>query len=164
MMFRLIVCLTTILAVTLYHLYTWVLPKPIPGIPFDEAARHRLLGNVSDILNHVQRTGRMRTWFTEHNLRYQAALTQAWIRPLSRHTRSLADLKESQDILLRRNKDFNRGQRSVDLLAGSVPNHHIAMLSSDPRYKRNKKLIRDLMAPRFLQDISGSVLKSFSVY
>ncbi|KAI0530020.1 cytochrome P450 [Xylaria digitata] len=154
-MFSLVVVLVSIFTFSLYRLYTWALPRPIPGIPFDKAAKQRLLGNVPDVLDHVRKTGRMRTWFTEHNLRHQAVLTQAWIRPFSRPTLFLADFRESQDILLRRNKEFDRGQRSVDLFAGPVPNHHIAMLSSDPCYKRNKKLIRDLMTPRFLQDVAA---------
>ncbi|KAI0190171.1 cytochrome P450 [Xylaria flabelliformis] len=152
-MFVIVVLL--IIFIVLYLAYTWALPKPLLGIPYDEAARRHLLGNVPDIMAHVRRTGRMRSWFSEHNLRHQAPLTQVWLRPFGRPTLFLADFRESQDILLRRNKEFDRGQRSVDLFAGPVPEHHISMLSSDPRYQRNKRLIRDLMTPHFLQEVAA---------
>jgi hypothetical protein len=34
----------------LYLLYRFLLPKPIPGIPYDEASIHRLLGDVPDLV------------------------------------------------------------------------------------------------------------------
>lgn len=137
----------------IFLVYSWSLPKPLPGIAYDESAAKSIFGSIPDILAHVRETGRLRTWFSSHNRRHNAALTQVWMRPLAKPTLFLADFQESQDILLRRNKEFDRGQRSLDLFAGPVPNHHISMTTSDPRYKENKKLIKDLMAPLFLQKV-----------
>ncbi|KAI8633015.1 cytochrome P450 [Xylariaceae sp. FL1651] len=141
--------------VTLYLIYRWALPKPIPGIPYDESARNNLLGNLPEIVSMLQNTGKIRTFFIEHPRRHQSALTQIWIGPLQKPSLILADFRESQDLLLRRNSEFDRGPWYTDAFGGVVPNHHIAMLSTDPRFKENRELVKDLMTPNFLHEVSA---------
>ncbi|CAJ2509662.1 Uu.00g146880.m01.CDS01 [Anthostomella pinea] len=145
-----------IVALSLVYLaYRWALPRPLPGIPFDESARRSLFGSLPEIQAHIRKTGRLRTWIAAHPTRHNSALTQIWMGPLSKPALVLADFQESQDILLRRNKEFDRAQRSADIFAGPIGNHHIGMTSSDPRFKGNKELVRDLMTPNFLHEVSA---------
>ncbi|KAI1344368.1 cytochrome P450 [Xylariaceae sp. FL0016] len=138
-----------------YLAYRWALPRPIPGIPYDESARASLFGSMPEIRAELARTGRIRTWIVNHPRRHKSALTQIWMGPLKKPTLILADFQETQDILLRRNREFDRSKRSLDIFAGPIGNHHIAMSSSDPRFKGNKELVRDLMTPNFLHDVSA---------
>lgn len=40
-----------------YGVYLWLLPKPIPGIPFNPEAPRRLLGDLPSMLEDVKATG-----------------------------------------------------------------------------------------------------------
>ncbi|KAI3325576.1 cytochrome P450 [Xylariaceae sp. AK1471] len=143
-----------ILAAT-YLAYRWALPKPIPGVPYDESARNNLFGNLPELIFMLRTTGKTRPYFTGHVKKHHSALTQVWLGPLSKPSLILADFRETQDILLRRTREFDRGPRVTDFFAGVVPNHHIAMVSADPRFKGNKELVRDLMTPNFLHEVSA---------
>jgi hypothetical protein len=137
----------------LYLLHQWALPKPIPGIPFDLHATRDLRGSLPDLLAYHKANGRLRPWFVEQSLKHASPMVQFWMAPLSKPSVIVTDYQEAQDVLLRRPKEFDRGRRSADVFHGVVPNHHIAMTSSDPRYKPNKELVRDLMAPSFLNEV-----------
>ncbi|KAI1757712.1 cytochrome P450 [Xylaria castorea] len=141
--------------VALYLAYRWALPKPIPGIPYDESAKNSLFGNVPELLSILRVTGKTRPFFIEHPKKHNSALTQVWMGPLQKPCLILSDFRESQDILLRRAREFNRGPFSTNAFAGVVPNHHIAMASSDPRFKGNRELVRDLMTFNFLHEVSA---------
>ncbi|KAI0454610.1 cytochrome P450 [Xylaria acuta] len=146
--------IVTILA-ALYLAYRWALPKPIPGIPYDESAKNGLFGNLPELISMLTATGKTRPFFTEHPKKHNSALTQVWMGPLQKPGLILSDFRESQDILLRRTREFDRGSFNINAFAGVVPNHHIAMPSWDPRFKGNRELVRDLMTPNFLHEVSA---------
>lgn len=148
-----IAAIPIIAAVFLYLAYRWALPKPIPGIPYDESARRNILGNLPEIRAYLKKHGRFRPWIVAHPVRHKAPLTQFWLRPFAGPSLILSDFQEAQDILLRRTKEFDRDQRSVNIMQSAVSNHHIAMKSNDPRFKGNKELVKDLMAPAFLNEV-----------
>ncbi|KAI1117899.1 cytochrome P450 [Nemania sp. NC0429] len=138
-----------------YLAYRWALPKPIPGIPYDESAKNNLLGNLPEIVSMLRTTGKTRPFFGGHSRRHQSALTQVWLGPLQSPSLILSDYRETQDILLRRTREFDRGPRNTSAFEGVAPNHHIAMASADPRFKLNRELVRDLMTPNFLHEVSA---------
>ncbi|RYP65762.1 hypothetical protein DL771_008127 [Monosporascus sp. 5C6A] len=142
-------------ATLLYFVYRRALPKPLPGIPYDERARISLFGSFPEIREYVREHGRLRPWLAGHSARHNSALTQFWFGPFARPTLILSDFQETQDILLRRSREFDRAQRSCDFFEGPVGNHHIAMRTSDPRFKGNKELVKDLMTPAFLHEVSA---------
>jgi len=67
----------------------------------------------------------------------------------------VTDPFESQDILLRRTKEFDRSGFFGELIGGILPEQHIQFLSNDARFKNNRNLINHLMAPTFITRISG---------
>jgi len=56
----------------------------------------------------------------------------------------------------RHGKEFDCSTVSSDNYGPLIPNHHIVMKSSDPRYKGNKELVRDLMSLAFLNEVGAS--------
>ncbi|KAI0127598.1 cytochrome P450 [Xylariales sp. AK1849] len=149
-----------ILLAVLYRAYHWALPKPISGIPYDHDAARSIGGNLSQMLAHEKVHGRLRSWFVTQTRKHRAPLVQVWPAPFSKPILIISDYQESRDILLRRTKEFDRGQMGADIFHGVVPNHHIAMTSPDPRFKGNKEIVRDLMAPTFLNEISAPEIYS----
>lgn len=139
----------------LYLGYTWALPTPIPGIPYDKPASTNLLGSLPEIRAYIGKHGKLRPWLVAHSKRHGSVLTQFWMGPFSKPTLILADFQEARDILLKRTKEFDRSSRSISIFSGPIGHHHIAMRSSDPRFKSNKELVRDLMTPGFLHQVTA---------
>ncbi|KAG6303731.1 hypothetical protein E4U09_005770 [Claviceps aff. purpurea] len=52
--------------------------------------------------------------------------------------------------MARRTKEFDRARLNIDEFSPFAPEHHVAMMSSDPRYKANRELVKGLMSPGML--------------
>ncbi|RKL10176.1 hypothetical protein BFJ68_g8792 [Fusarium oxysporum] len=142
----------------LYLLRRWLLPKPIPGIPYNENAVKSFMGDIPEFRDAPNR----REWWAQQPARHQSPIVQVFMRPFGAPWVFVADYFEASDICMRRLKEFDRSDVTWEQFNGVVPGHHITLKSSDPKFKKNKELIRDLMAPTFLQQIHdkfGSLLK-----
>jgi hypothetical protein len=146
-----------IIVLLAFFTYRSALPKPIPGIPYDERAAKNLFGSLPEMISYLMKNGVVIPWIAGHNAKHHAPLVQFFGMPFSKPALILSDFQESQDILLRRTKDFDRSSRSIKSFRGSIPDHHLAMQSADPRFKGNKELVRDLMSPTFLADVRPSL-------
>lgn len=80
---------------------------------------------------------------------------QAFIKPGGLPWVIVTDPFESQDILLRRTKEFDRSEFFGELINGILPEQHIQFISTDPRFKNNRNLINHLMAPTFINEVSA---------
>lgn len=136
-----------------YVLYKWALPKPIPGVPHNEAATHSLLGDIPSLQEGMHRTGEFSLWLLEQADKFKSPLFQLFIRPLGKPMLVLTDFREAQDILMRR-KEFDRSFLTADLLQGAGPKHHINM-KTDGEWKQHRRLLQDLMSPQFLNEVAG---------
>lgn len=50
---------SSVLIVVLYVAYRAVLPKPLPGIPYNREAANSLLGDIPEMMRYVLRTKRI---------------------------------------------------------------------------------------------------------
>jgi hypothetical protein len=98
----------------------------------------------------------MRGQFAAHN----SPIVQLFIRPLGKPYVLVSDFREAQDILIRRTKEFDRSNRSIAAFRGLVGDSHIAMRSTDHRFRTSKELVKDLMSTTFLNEVhsSGKIL------
>ncbi|KAH8646268.1 cytochrome P450 [Xylariales sp. PMI_506] len=148
--------ITSLVVLTfLYLAYRWALPRPIPGIPYDETSAKSILGSLPQIIAYARKNKALFPWFAEQNDKYNSPLFQFWNGPLTKPMVILADYQEVQDILVRRTKEFDRSQLLINIFQPGAPDHHITMRSADPRFKGNKELVRDLMSPSFLNSTSA---------
>ncbi|KAK0610826.1 cytochrome P450 [Immersiella caudata] len=143
------------LAVVLYAGYRAMLPRPLADIPYNQDAASKLFGDVPEMMGYVFRTGRIFCWLTSLTTRHQSPIVQAFIKPMSLPWVVLTDPLESQDILLRRTKEFDRSGMFGDIIGGIAPNQHIQFVSADARFKNSRNLINHLMAPSFISQVSG---------
>jgi hypothetical protein len=111
---------TTFLAISLYSLYIWLLPKPIPGIPYNRKTGNRALGDAMDILREVSVTSEFNLWCARQVDKLNSPICQVFLNPFSKPWVLLADFAESQDIMLRR-KDLDR---SSFISGGMAPLGH----------------------------------------
>ncbi|KAK4155762.1 hypothetical protein C8A00DRAFT_13220 [Chaetomidium leptoderma] len=147
-----------VLLVGLYMAYRAALPKPLANIPYNRDAAHKLFGDVPEMVGYVMRTKRIFCWLTSLTERHQSPIIQAFIKPMALPWVVVTDPHESQDILLRRTKEFDRSGFFGDLIGGILPEQHIQFLSNDARFKDNRNLINHLMAPTFITQVSGPQL------
>lgn len=142
------------ISIVVYALYLYLLPKPLPGIPYDKAATRSVLGNLPSIQSFGKTHQQLFSWFSQEASRHNSPICQFWFGPFSKPDIILNDAREAQDLLLRRTREFGRSERIADVMQFTTPEFHVALMSEDPRYKRNKALVRDLMSPAFLENVS----------
>ena len=145
------------IALILHLLYRLALPKPIPGIPYNESSARNLLGDIPAIASHIAKEkGTFITYITSTMKSLDAPLAQIFIGPLSKPLLVLADFREADDILVHR-KDFDRSSSLGDLVKGLAPDHHIH-LKTNAAWKGQRRLVQDLMTPSFLHNVAGPVI------
>nr|WGZ60619.1 cytochrome P450 [Fusarium tricinctum] len=144
-----------IISLCLYLAYRAILPKPIAGIPYNKDAAGRMLGDIPEMIGYVRRTKRIFCWLTSLNTRHQSPIVQVFTKPGGLPWVVVTDPYESQDILLRRIKDFDRSDFFGQFVGGIMPYQHSHQLSTDDQFKYNRKLINHLMAPTFINQISA---------
>ncbi|KAF2160919.1 hypothetical protein M409DRAFT_70014 [Zasmidium cellare ATCC 36951] len=130
------------------------LPKPIAGIPYDRKSANRLLGDVPDALKHHAQTSEMVTFLEKKCLELGSPIAQVFMRPFSRPWVVLIDGRESQDIMARRGREFDRSEFFGDLLVSLFPMNQVSMRTND-QWRHNRRLMADAMSPRFLNNIAA---------
>ncbi|KAL6875158.1 cytochrome P450 [Trichoderma novae-zelandiae] len=137
--------------IIIYSLYLAALPKPIPGIPYNQESAKRLFGDIP-LLAEVRYR---RQWAWAQPREHGAPVSQIFLFPFRTPTVVVSDYREVVDIISRRSKEFDRGTRTKECIGFVAPTFHFTMETSDPRFKFHKKLIRDLMTPKFLNNVSA---------
>jgi hypothetical protein len=150
------VALTTL---SLYALYRRLLPKPIPGIPYNKEATGTIFGDLPALVKAIKsEDGNFSDWMNSQTTRHNSPICQIFINfPSSRPSVIIADAQESQDILLRRTREFDRSVFTTDFLEGILPKHHIRMMTDD-KFKAQRRLLQDLMTPSFLRNVASKVI------
>lgn len=87
-----------------YVLYRAALPKPIPGIPYNEAAAKHILGDAPGLLEAINKTGTMLDWIVHQLVKQNKPIMQLFLRPLGKPFVIISDFRETQDICVRRSR------------------------------------------------------------
>ena len=124
------------MAIFLYLCYRRALPCPIPGIPYNADAARSIFGDVGPMMKHAAKTKELFNWITLQNIKLQSPIIQLFARPFSRPWIVITDFNESQDILLRRTKEFDRSDFLRDLFSGLTPGHH---MKTDDTFKQHRR-------------------------
>ncbi|KAJ8122025.1 hypothetical protein O1611_g9948 [Lasiodiplodia mahajangana] len=149
-----------ILAVALFLrlVYYLVLPRPIPGIPYNASSAKKILGDVPAMISHITHNeGTFVTYLLDTVQSLSSPLVQVFITPLGRPLVVLADFREAQEVLGGRGRDFDRSRSLGDLVRGIGPDHHV-LLKTNEAWKAQRRLIQDLMTPSFLNKVAGPAM------
>ncbi|KAJ5502468.1 Cytochrome P450 [Penicillium fimorum] len=82
-------------------------------------------------------------------------IVQVFVNPLTKTWVILTEFRESQDIMLRRTKEFDRSEEFGNIFKSLIPDHHISMRMTNPQFKAHRRLIQDSMTPAFLNEVSA---------
>ncbi|KAK5129842.1 hypothetical protein LTR08_002779 [Meristemomyces frigidus] len=137
-----------------YFLYRATIPKPIPGIPYVAASAMRAFGDVPDALNYHAKTSETIAFLGQKCVELNSPIVQVFMRPFSRPWVVLMDSQESQDIMARRTRKFDRSEFFGDLLRATMPHNQVSMKTTD-QWRFNRRLMADTMSPQFLHNVAG---------
>jgi hypothetical protein len=152
--------LTATVAAGFYQLYRKAMPQPIPGIPYNRESAKSLLGDGRPMIKNAKVTHEIWSWFREQNLNLHTPISQIFLKPFANPTIIISDFKETQDICLRRTKEFDRTTAQANIFAGVVPEHHIGFKTADPKWKQHRRWLQDLMTPTFLHEIAAPYIQA----
>ncbi|QIW95517.1 hypothetical protein AMS68_001035 [Peltaster fructicola] len=149
---------TTVLA--LYVLRRLALPKPVPGIPYNIKSVNRLLGDIPDVLKYIQDTGEVASFIPQKaGKAFGTPMFQLFMRPFARPWIIITDFRETQDIILRRTREFDRSDFFRDIFHTLVPGSMVHM-STDDTWRAQRKLVGNTMTPSFLENVSAPSIYS----
>lgn len=86
------------------------LPKPLPGIPYNKSSATSILGDALAMVKHKWKSGTIFDWMASQGVELNSPVCQLFLKPLSKPAVIVIDPRETQDVLLRRAKDFDRSQ------------------------------------------------------
>lgn len=152
-----------VLAALLYGLYQWLLPKPLPGIPYNEAAAKSLFGDIPSLVKEVSKTGDFADYIRKQSKKHNSPIAQVFMKPFGKPTLLVCDFKEAQDVLLHRGKEFDRSSFVGEVFDGAGKDHHIAK-QTGPEWKARRKLLQDLMSPGFLNSVAAPAVYASSLH
>ncbi|RDW62238.1 hypothetical protein BP6252_11671 [Coleophoma cylindrospora] len=144
-----------VLSVAIVGLWWYILPKPISGsIPYNKYASRRVLGDVPELLTHVAVSRNPFTFIIEEIHKHDSPIIQLFIKPMKRPIVIISEPRETEDILLRRGKEFDRGYFFKDIFQGNIPYHHLVQ-DTNEQFKAQRKFINDAMSPTFLREVGA---------
>ncbi|KAK4235421.1 cytochrome P450 [Achaetomium macrosporum] len=128
-----------VLVVVLYGLYRWLLPKPIPGIPYNKDAAKSIWGDMMDLRDDP---GGLAKWCGKQLEKHGTPICQALMGPLSKPVVLVADVPESRAMLMGRS-DFDRSNYIIDRfpLFGEF---HLNMKTGDA-WRTSRGWLKDLL-------------------
>lgn len=53
----------SLLSLGAYTIYMWLLPKPIPGIPYNRKATKSVFGDIPELMEHLKHSKTITDWF-----------------------------------------------------------------------------------------------------
>ncbi|UPX19143.1 uncharacterized protein EKO05_0009415 [Ascochyta rabiei] len=139
----------------LYLTRLWLLPRPLPGIPYRQDSAQSILGDGLAMMRELAGTDDTWMQWVERQLQQLDSPMMQIFLPLKPPVVIVGDYEEARDILMRRcPREFDRSKLLGDLLQGALPDAHI-MLRTDDKFRGHRRLLQDLMSPGFLRDVAA---------
>lgn len=146
--------LGTVFLTSLYALYRWLLPKPLPGIPFNQKSAQSIWGDVVELRDDPSGLAK---WCSKQLENHGSPICQALMGPLSKPVVLVADVGNAREMLMGRS-DFDRSAYIIDRfpLFGEF---HLNMKTGD-NWRQSRNWLKDLLAPQYLHNVAGPAIHS----
>lgn len=132
-----------------------LLPKPYPGIPYNEESAKRVAGDIPNIIAGIKATDEFAiALFIATTRKLGVPIAQALFPGFQKPFVIVDDTREAEDILFRRGKEFDKAALNIDLLGPLVPNGSVGMFTT-PELKAQKRLWADVMSAEFLRAVAA---------
>lgn len=127
------------------------MPKPYPGIPYNQESIGRITGDIPNLMPIIEATNEFSTTlFTVTTQKLGVPIAQLLFPGIRKPMIIIEDPREIEDIMVRRNKEFDKGTMAVDMFGPMFPNATVAQYTT-PELKAQKRLWQDVMNTEFLR-------------
>ncbi|KAK8071660.1 hypothetical protein PG996_005008 [Apiospora saccharicola] len=127
-----------------------VYPKPYPGIPYNEQSAHRISGDLPELVPVIKSTNEYSTAiFSITTQRLGKPIAQMLFPALRKPLIILEDPREIEDILVRRNREFDKAPMAINTLRPMFANATTSQYTT-PQLRAQKRLWADVMSAEFL--------------
>jgi hypothetical protein len=90
------VVITSTLFLATFLLYRWLLPKPIPGIPYNKEATKTIWGDIPPMLEHLKTNKMLTNFMLDHNVKYNSPIVQIFTELFGTPMVMISDYRETQ--------------------------------------------------------------------
>lgn len=142
----------TAVAALAYSIYRRLFPKPYPGIPYNQESALRISGDTPGMVEAFKTHGEFSVYRKSLTQKLHSPLVQMFLTPLAPPVLYLDDPREIEDILLRRNKEFDRSPFASRVI-GTIMPHSTIVKKTTPQWKAQRRPWTDVMAPEFLKRV-----------
>ncbi|KAI2625057.1 cytochrome P450 [Hypoxylon sp. NC1633] len=126
-------------------------PKPYPGIPYNEESAKRITGDVPDLIPVIKATNEFSSSvFAITTQKLGVPIAQILFPAIRKPLIILEDPREIEDILLRRNKEFDKAPTAIDIFQPMFPHASISQYTT-PKLRAQKRLWADVMNTEFIR-------------
>lgn len=126
-------------------------PKPYPGIPYNAESALRITGDIPNLVPIIQETKEFSySIFSITTQRLGQPIAQMLFPGIRKPLIILEDPREIEDIIVRRNKDFDKAPMAIDTFSPMFPHATLAQYTT-PELKAQKRLWADVMSTEFLR-------------
>lgn len=150
------------------YIYRLLLPRPpLPGIPHNPASTRRLFGDMGAAKALGRQTGEMSAAIfhiarnimqqhqpadTPYKIPIAQLLVPSFLPGTGAHVVVVDDAREAEDILVRRNREFDRSELTAQFFRPVFPRSTIAQPTT-PALRAQKRLWSDVMGADFLRRV-----------
>ncbi|ORY09598.1 cytochrome P450, partial [Clohesyomyces aquaticus] len=133
-----------------------LIPKPIPGIPYNRISASMPWGELVALGIYNLRTGEVFSWLSLQCRKRQSPIIQLFIPSFSYHrpTVVVADLREIEDIVTKRLDEIDRSPLMHDFFGLLVPRATIGMPTGSV-FKQQRRLWNSMLSPKFLREVAA---------
>lgn len=132
-----------------------VYPKPYPGIPYNAESTNRITGDIPNLVPVIQATNEFSSSiFAITTQKLGKPIAQMLFPAIRKPLIILEDPREIEDILLRRNKEFDKAPMAIDTFSPMFPNASLSQFTT-PKLKAQKRLWADVMSAEFLRNAAA---------
>ncbi|KAH8893927.1 cytochrome P450 [Thozetella sp. PMI_491] len=130
-------------------------PKPYPGIPYNKHSADRFTGDIPDLIPAIEKSNEYSTSiFSITTQRLGVPIAQMLFPAIRKPLIILEDPREIEDILLRRNKEFDRAPMAINtfkpLFADATNSQY-----NTPKLRAQKRLWADVFRVEFIRRVAA---------
>ncbi|KEY70887.1 hypothetical protein S7711_00731 [Stachybotrys chartarum IBT 7711] len=138
----------------MYAIYRQLLPRPLPGIPYNKDAAKLIWGDSKALRDDPSGLAK---WCSKQLEKHGSPIVQAMMGPFSTPVVLVADTAETREMLMMRS-EFDRSAYIIDRFP-LFGDFHLNMKTGD-NWRASRSWLKDLLAPKHLHTVAGPAIHS----
>lgn len=129
-------------------------PRPYAHIPYNKHSANRFLGDLPDLLEAVKTTKDPAKFAFQQCRKLRSPVIQLFLRPFSRPFIFIDDVREVENLIVTRTKEFDRAPTTIAVFKPFVPHSSIIKLTT-PEWRAQRRIWTDVMSNDFLKLVAA---------